>query len=669
MLCSIVSFRRYGRRFLGNARHFLPVMKSLTLFVLLLAHNEQPQFNLIRQAQTYLRFDNDGLDRRSSLANFVASPSKSHADPHRRPEFTTTCAGYASTGRSLEKYGRVCEFLDQDANALGASSCHLLETFQCLLGMSMVYLQLQEYTRAEDCLGQAAVGLTQLQASGAAQQLQKLSEQLLDIVAELGHHPASATREISNRTLCLLGFLFLHSQLASNNCQRGLHYTELLAAMGNRPLSTEDLSSLLLPGRKESVASLNIKQATHGPIKQDTDGPREAITSASSSDPLAKMVPDNSGHGIEAAIYRGSSFPAVRGSSAESCSAKTRKVQSAEQASRKIDGAHQETNSSPSSEKLAGIAHNKAGQGQEDTTLPNRSLPLGQSASGNNTLETRKSKAKEQNYRNLFLVLLMAIAVCYRSPSLTDLYSGLSCSNIANSSANATVVEQRNLTDTVAEVVVVKESLEPELQKPQSVATIRLVSAYFDWAAGRSLSSVGTVQSLGLHNSFTVSVWLKMKHFNLDKAAQLDKVENNNCLNLSVRNGQPYIFFYGADSREHHPLLLDKWYNVALVYDQGKQQQLIYVDGVLACSTSAAKPVNSLHPIYLSEYSAKRGLQGDMAGIRIFRKALTAADISEARVQSLPQGLLLAQNEKGEWRDITPHSLRRELQVVEVPLM
>eukprot|EP01031_Cornospumella_fuschlensis_P026276 gene26276-31741_t len=774
--------------------------------------------------------------------------------------------GHEQLLRSLEKYGRVCEFLDQDANALGASSWHLSETFQCLLGMSMVYLQLQEYTRAEDCLGQAAVGLTQLQASGAAQQLQQPNEQLLDIVAELGHHPASATREISNRTLCLLGFILVSSSLA--HYPHNLQYPGLLA-WGSQPLSSEDLPTLLPPGNKDSVSLLHVEEATQ------TDDPQQVInnvrslehpavktsrntvqTQEGTTPPSSSILPGQSAPGKGSAktsepkqhsgrnlffaalmailvlvafysspfltdLYSGLSCSStvtsdanatlVEESQPQQCQSfllwkaidamnifsskeggiseltiemnnlrqrvrelededqskagelqamrkekaalqveregHNEKVRSLEEKLHEKDLQHKkleetlalleaqklarekeledmfELNTGEQARKIRSDLEQKMNDQVSDverrtkSELDNLRLEMQAAKKKNEELEQENKslkgkislskegeltneignlnqsiqKLQEEDRRKSSALQAMREEKATLHEKMTKATAELEKANLLRQQAVKEAEEQKqnglthhqriqrlekDLTDSKAESIVVKkekESIEQELRKLQSAAKTSLVSSYFDGAGGRKLS-IGTVRSLGLHNSFTVSVWIKMKRFNRDTVSQLDNgilaqnvEQKHNCLHLMIRNGQPYMGFYGADARADYSLLLDKWYHVAFVYDRSKKQQLIYVDGVLVGSASVAQPVDNLNPVYLSEYANKRGLDGDMAGMRIHRKALSAEDISKERSKPL-SSLVWAQDEKGKWKDITPEALKQELRFVEVPL-
>ncbi|HBY94258.1 MAG TPA: hypothetical protein DEP84_09895, partial [Chloroflexi bacterium] len=96
--------------------------------------------------------------------------------------------------------------------------------------------------------------------------------------------------------------------------------------------------------------------------------------------------------------------------------------------------------------------------------------------------------------------------------------------------------------------------------------------------------TLGKADSLGLFsNSFTVMAWIRGDQFASGDHAILgtDKRSNNQGLHLVVRDGKPYMGFYGNDTAGTTELSPNIWYHLTWRYDIDKQEQAIFVNGYL----------------------------------------------------------------------------------------
>eukprot|EP01031_Cornospumella_fuschlensis_P023233 gene23233-28219_t len=179
--------------------------------------------------------------------------------------------------------------------------------------------------------------------------------------------------------------------------------------------------------------------------------------------------------------------------------------------------------------------------------------------------------------------------------------------------------------------------------------------------------SIGTVRDLGLHDSFTVTVWVKMLIPNIsnqfDKAILGQNVAQEfNCLHLTIRECKPYMGFYANDTGSTHKLDVNEWYHLAFVYDRVEQRQSIYIDGQLSATSTDRMPLmNNTNQVFVSQYYFGRGFNGFMSGMHIYRRALSVGDINENMFVSMTGGFISAENVAGVMCDITPEELRRRV--------
>lgn len=178
---------------------------------------------------------------------------------------------------------------------------------------------------------------------------------------------------------------------------------------------------------------------------------------------------------------------------------------------------------------------------------------------------------------------------------------------------------------------------------------------------------VGTTRQLGLHQSFTVMVWVKIDHFNVANQGDncilgQDTTAERNCLHLLVRERKPYMGFYAEDVGSNETLTAGCWHHLAFVYSFEAESQTIYLDGHLSATASPRRPLQGDGLVHLSQYARSRGLNGSMSSLRIFRRAIPREEIAQSMFVALPTGLVWAEGAHGRLADRTPHQLTGRLE-------
>ncbi len=128
--------------------------------------------------------------------------------------------------------------------------------------------------------------------------------------------------------------------------------------------------------------------------------------------------------------------------------------------------------------------------------------------------------------------------------------------------------------------------------------------------------SIGNTETLGLSNhSFSICVWVKLDRYNTSNQGDnailgSDHPIPNGCLHLVLRNGYPYLGFYGNDVVANRAIDINRWYHLSFVYNIEDKTQSIYINGKLSNSSGNHSPLEGSAEVYLSEYVGSRGLNG-----------------------------------------------------------
>ncbi|MBN1180206.1 MAG: tandem-95 repeat protein [Anaerolineae bacterium] len=136
--------------------------------------------------------------------------------------------------------------------------------------------------------------------------------------------------------------------------------------------------------------------------------------------------------------------------------------------------------------------------------------------------------------------------------------------------------------------------------------------------------------TLGLKDSsFTVSAWVNGAAFSSNDQAIMgtDTQSTNQGLHLVVRNGKPYMGFYGNDLDSGFTLSDGRWYHVVFRYTQSTGEQAIFVNGEPRNWRTGAAAFQGSGTVYLGRALGGNYFNGWMDDVRVFQRALTRDEI------------------------------------------
>ena len=172
---------------------------------------------------------------------------------------------------------------------------------------------------------------------------------------------------------------------------------------------------------------------------------------------------------------------------------------------------------------------------------------------------------------------------------------------------------------------------------PGTACPTRQEAGFFDYSVkfdGNQFITLPDTERLGLKNSsFSVSAWIKGSDFpgggsdNDKSILGTDYAGSNKTLHLVVRDGKPYMGFYGNDLDSGVVLRPNVWYHVIFRYDKDKGEQSIYINGELKKSRTGAAAFQGEGAVYLGRSRGGYGFKGWIDDVRIFRRALTLDEI------------------------------------------
>ena len=137
--------------------------------------------------------------------------------------------------------------------------------------------------------------------------------------------------------------------------------------------------------------------------------------------------------------------------------------------------------------------------------------------------------------------------------------------------------------------------------------------------------SLGQVDQLGLvGRSFTVEAWVLPTESSDVTILGTEKRDNGASLHIVIRGGYPQLNFWNADLISPVPLALNVWNHVAFAYSLERFQQLIYVNGSLAATSSSDRRLSGSSRLFF-------GRQGHNLGILIKSHGLEGA-VTEFRL-------------------------------------
>lgn len=159
-----------------------------------------------------------------------------------------------------------------------------------------------------------------------------------------------------------------------------------------------------------------------------------------------------------------------------------------------------------------------------------------------------------------------------------------------------------------------------------------------------------------VNRSFTIRMWVKPRATAAEQGLlYFGEGAPGKGLHLLIRDGKPYLGFYGNDTAGTVPLVADRWTHLAFRYDLAAQEQAIFVDGVLEVA-AAGKPPLAADPAralwigrYLHEDTSF--FTGSLVGLDIAERALTPAEIAASALDPRPADVLEEVEDDPAWID------------------
>ena len=142
-------------------------------------------------------------------------------------------------------------------------------------------------------------------------------------------------------------------------------------------------------------------------------------------------------------------------------------------------------------------------------------------------------------------------------------------------------------------------------------------------------------ETLLKNSSFTVMAWVRGEEFasNGDNAVLgTDEKSTNKGLHLVVRNGRPYMGFYGNDTEAITAttgLMPNIWYHLTWRYDKDKQEQAIFVNGYLNNAETGHEPFQGTGPVHVGQALGGSYFNGRIDELAIYGHALSQYEIRD----------------------------------------
>ena len=134
-----------------------------------------------------------------------------------------------------------------------------------------------------------------------------------------------------------------------------------------------------------------------------------------------------------------------------------------------------------------------------------------------------------------------------------------------------------------------------------------------------------TATTLGLTgHDFTVEAWIRVDSFagHFDKTVLgTDERYVNKGLHLAVRNGRPFLGFYGNYLCGETELEAGTWYHIAWRYNLASGEMAIFVNGVLDAQESGHAPFEGAGTLFLGRWSGGRFFEGRIGEVKIWSVA------------------------------------------------
>ncbi|MCO5198203.1 MAG: Ig-like domain-containing protein, partial [Anaerolineae bacterium] len=145
------------------------------------------------------------------------------------------------------------------------------------------------------------------------------------------------------------------------------------------------------------------------------------------------------------------------------------------------------------------------------------------------------------------------------------------------------------------------------------------------------MTLIPTTNDLGLvEDSFTVAAWINGTDFSGNNTILgTDATVNRRGLELSIRNGQPFMGFYGSDTTSGTTLTTGEWVHIAFVYCANctNGTQTIYINGVAAGSGTNKPSFLGTDPLRIGRSASGNYFDGMIDHLVVEERAMTAAQV------------------------------------------
>ncbi|MBN1479445.1 hypothetical protein JXA70_04155 [candidate division KSB1 bacterium] len=170
---------------------------------------------------------------------------------------------------------------------------------------------------------------------------------------------------------------------------------------------------------------------------------------------------------------------------------------------------------------------------------------------------------------------------------------------------------------------------------------------YFDGSSDY-VTLVGADDFQLTNDSFTVEAWVKAEDLEGDRPILgTDQTGPNKGLHLVLRDGKPYMGFYGNDLAATTKIPLNEWTHIVFCYSIDTREQAIYVNGKRVAAEVGHEPFAGTDTVLIGRWAQSHYFKGRMAEITIWDNPRTGDEINlnmRRRLSGTEHGLL------GYWR-------------------
>lgn len=159
-----------------------------------------------------------------------------------------------------------------------------------------------------------------------------------------------------------------------------------------------------------------------------------------------------------------------------------------------------------------------------------------------------------------------------------------------------------------------------------------------------------------LDASWTVELWVKPRSLPADGESSLLSMGEsapNRALHLSLLNGRANLGFSSNDTVGTVPVRAGEWTHLAFRYDRARQEQAVFINGVLDTASAGHGPLQGTPggALYagVCMLGTPRAFDGLMAGLHLAARALSAAEIAASVADGKGTDLLAGVADDPAW--------------------